>query len=190
MDVRVIYRDCPTCGVSFGQPDDPGRKRHFCSDACKQAAYRARKRTREQAHQRAQQEDARRRAREEHARRQRDRTRRTPPPHAGSSRPGPFCGSCGGHRGPHTVHHDQARPRPRPAPLGRPTRQGSLDRLPRGGRRLPGQGRAAPSQVRPVLEDGRIVTVMLPRRLEGVRGEAPNGSVRALMGGYGGATGR
>ena len=108
MDVRVIYRTCPTCGASFGQPDDPGRKRRFCSDACKQAAYRARQRTREQAHQRAQQEDARRRAREEHARRARDRTRRTPPPHAGSSRPGPFCGSCGGHRGPHTFHHDQA----------------------------------------------------------------------------------
>jgi hypothetical protein len=41
-------------------------------------------------------------------RRARDRTRRTPPPHAGTSRPGPFCGTCGGHRGPHTVHHDQA----------------------------------------------------------------------------------
>jgi hypothetical protein len=27
MDVRVIYRTCPTCGTSFGQPDDPGRKR-------------------------------------------------------------------------------------------------------------------------------------------------------------------
>jgi hypothetical protein len=51
----------------------------------------------------------RRRAREE-ARRARDRSRRSPPPHAGTSRPGPFCGSCGGHRGPHTVHHDQARP--------------------------------------------------------------------------------
>ena len=30
------------------------------------------------------------------------------PPHAGRSRSGPFCGTCGGHRGPHTVHHDQA----------------------------------------------------------------------------------
>jgi predicted nucleic acid-binding Zn ribbon protein len=44
MDVRVIHRTCPTCGRTFGQPDDPGRKRRFCSDACKQAAYRARKR--------------------------------------------------------------------------------------------------------------------------------------------------
>jgi endogenous inhibitor of DNA gyrase (YacG/DUF329 family) len=100
MKMRVIYRTCPTCGHRFGQPDDPGRKRRFCSDACKQAAYRARKRVREQAHQRAQQEDARRRAR--------DRARRSPPPHAGSSRPGPYCAGCGGHRGPHTVHHDQA----------------------------------------------------------------------------------
>jgi endogenous inhibitor of DNA gyrase (YacG/DUF329 family) len=34
MDVRVIYRTCPVCGRIFGQPDDPGRKRRFCSDAC------------------------------------------------------------------------------------------------------------------------------------------------------------
>jgi hypothetical protein len=108
MDVRVIHRTCPTCGRRFGQPDDPGRKRRYCSDACKQAAYRARKRAREQAHQRAQ-DDARRRQREEQARRQRDRARtHRPPPHAGSSRSGPFCGACGGHRGPHTFHHDQA----------------------------------------------------------------------------------
>ena len=96
MDVRVIYRTCPACGRRFGQPDDQGRKRRFCSDACKQAAYRARKR--EQARQRA----------EEDARRARDRSRRTPPPHAGTSRPGPYCTGCGGHRGPHTLHHDQA----------------------------------------------------------------------------------
>ena len=89
----------PACGRRFAQPDDPGRKRRFCSDACKQAAYRARKRARDQARQRAE-DDARRRAR--------DRTRRTPPPHAGTSRPGPYCAGCGGHRGPHTVHHDQA----------------------------------------------------------------------------------
>jgi endogenous inhibitor of DNA gyrase (YacG/DUF329 family) len=100
MDVRTIYRTCPACGRRFGQPDDPGRKRRFCSDACKQAAYRARKRAREQARQRAE-DDAHRRARD------RARTHR-PPPHAGSSRPGPFCGACGGRRGPHTLHHDQA----------------------------------------------------------------------------------
>jgi endogenous inhibitor of DNA gyrase (YacG/DUF329 family) len=106
--VRVIYRDCPTCGRRFGQPNDPRRKRRFCSDACKQAAYRARKRAREQARQRAHEEDARRRAREDaHRARDRARTHR-PPPHASSSRPSPFCGTCGGHRGPHTFHHDQA----------------------------------------------------------------------------------
>jgi endogenous inhibitor of DNA gyrase (YacG/DUF329 family) len=104
VDVRVIYRTCPTCGHRFAQPDDPGRKRRFCSDACKQAAYRQRRRAREQARQRAQ-DDTRRRQREEQARRTRSRR---PPPHAGTSRPGPFCGTCGGHRGPHTVHHDQA----------------------------------------------------------------------------------
>jgi predicted nucleic acid-binding Zn ribbon protein len=106
MDVRIIYSTCPTCGASFGQPDDPGRKRRFCSDACKQAAYRTRKRARDQARQRAEEEAAR-RAREERARRARARDRRTPP-HAGTSRPGPFCGACGGPRGPHALHHDQA----------------------------------------------------------------------------------
>jgi endogenous inhibitor of DNA gyrase (YacG/DUF329 family) len=107
MKVRIIYRTCPACGRRFGQPDDPGRKRRFCSDACKQAAYRQRKRAHEQARQRGQ--DDTRRQREEQARRARDRTRtHRPPPHAGSSRPGPFCGACGGHRGPHTFHHDQA----------------------------------------------------------------------------------
>jgi hypothetical protein len=107
MDVRIIYRTCPACGRRFGQPDDPGRKRRFCSDACKQAAYRARKREREHARQRAQ-DEARRRAREEQGRRARDRGHRTQPPHAGTSRPGPYCAGCGGHRWPHTVHHDQA----------------------------------------------------------------------------------
>jgi predicted house-cleaning noncanonical NTP pyrophosphatase (MazG superfamily) len=80
----------PTCGHRFGQPDDPGRKRRFCSDACKQAAYRQRKRAREQARQQAQ-DGAHRRARED-ARRARDRARRSPPPHAGTSRPGRWCG--------------------------------------------------------------------------------------------------
>jgi dTMP kinase len=109
--MRIIWRDCEHCGRAFSQPDDPGRKRRFCADACKQAAYRARKRQAEQARRRAEEEAAR-RAREERRRReeqarQRQRAHR-PPPHAGSSRPGPFCGACGGHRGPHTTHHDQA----------------------------------------------------------------------------------
>jgi hypothetical protein len=108
--MRIIWRDCEHCGREFSQPDDPGRKRRFCADACKQAAYRARKRHAEQARRWAEEEAAR-RAREERRRREEQaRQRRThrPPPHAGSSRPGPFCGACGGHRGPHTTHHDQA----------------------------------------------------------------------------------
>jgi hypothetical protein len=37
----TIWRTCPSCGASFQQPDDPGRKRVYCSRACQQAAYRA-----------------------------------------------------------------------------------------------------------------------------------------------------
>jgi hypothetical protein len=109
--MRIIWQDCEHCGNQFSQPDDPGRKRRFCADACKQAAYRARKRAQEQARRRAEEEEAARRAREQRQRREehaRQRRAHQPPPHAGSSRPGPFCGACGGHRGPHTTHHDQA----------------------------------------------------------------------------------
>jgi hypothetical protein len=38
----VLTRICPVCGRSFAQPDDPGRKRVYDTDACKQSAYRAR----------------------------------------------------------------------------------------------------------------------------------------------------
>ena len=41
----TIWRTCPSCGAGFEQPDDPGRKRIYCSRACQQAAYRARQRT-------------------------------------------------------------------------------------------------------------------------------------------------
>jgi uncharacterized protein DUF2786 len=41
----TIWRTCPSCGGGFEQPDDPGRKRVYCSRACQQAAYRARQRT-------------------------------------------------------------------------------------------------------------------------------------------------
>ena len=41
----TIWRTCPSCGGGFEQPDDPGRKRIYCSRACQQAAYRARQRT-------------------------------------------------------------------------------------------------------------------------------------------------
>jgi hypothetical protein len=73
--VRTIRTTCAHCGARFEQPDDPGRKRRFCSAACKQAAYRARKRHQQQEARRRAEEEARRR--EEQARR--TRTRRPPP---------------------------------------------------------------------------------------------------------------
>jgi hypothetical protein len=107
--VTTIYTDCAHCGTTFTQPDDPGRKRRFCSGRCRTGAYRARKRRQEQAEQQRQRrhyEQAR-----EHARRQRQRERaraHQPPPHAGTSRPRSFCGACGGLRATHTYHHDDA----------------------------------------------------------------------------------
>ena len=41
---RTSWRTCPSCGSSFEQPDDPGRKRVYCSRACQQADDRARQR--------------------------------------------------------------------------------------------------------------------------------------------------
>ena len=111
-DPTWIWRDCEHCGAPFGQPDDPGRKRRFCSAACRTGAYRARKRRQEQADQRQRErqqqdhqanDDAWWRARERY-----QRQRHQPPPHAGTSRPGTWCGTCGGTRGPHTYHHDDA----------------------------------------------------------------------------------
>ncbi len=119
-DPTWIWRDCEHCGTPFGQPDDPGRKRRFCSGACRTGAYRARKRRQEQQDQQRQrraQEQARENARrqrdqqDQQQRRQREHARQRasqPPPHAGTSRPGTWCGLCGGLRGPHTYHHDDA----------------------------------------------------------------------------------
>ncbi len=104
-DPTWIWRDCEHCGTSFGQPDDPGRKRRFCSGACRTGAYRARKRRQEHADR--QRQEQRRHAYEDTGRRQRARSHQ-PPPHAGTSRPGTWCGPCGGMRGPHTYHHDDA----------------------------------------------------------------------------------
>jgi hypothetical protein len=108
--IRMIRTACAYCGSRFEQPDDPGRKRRFCSAACKQAAYRVRKR-RQQQEARRRAEEAARRAHEEARRRREEQARHArahrPPPHHGASR-GPFCGACDGHRGPHTLHHDQA----------------------------------------------------------------------------------
>ena len=45
MSAATIWRTCPSCGAGFEQPDDPGRKRVYCSRASQQAAYRTRQRT-------------------------------------------------------------------------------------------------------------------------------------------------
>jgi len=103
-----IWTQCEHCGAEFGQPYDPGRRRRFCSGACRTAAYRARKRRQQQEQQ---SQEQRHRANEDQARRQRERARarsQQPPPHAGTSRPGTWCDPCGGMRGPHTYHHDDA----------------------------------------------------------------------------------
>jgi hypothetical protein len=42
---RDHLANLPSCGGGFEEPDDPGRKRVYCSRACQQAAYRARQRT-------------------------------------------------------------------------------------------------------------------------------------------------
>jgi hypothetical protein len=101
-DPTWIWSDCQHCGAEFGQPYDPGRRRRFCSGRCRTAAYRARKRQQQQ-----EQAQHQRQYREDTGRRQRERARsQQPPPHAGTSRPGTWCGACRGVRGPHTFHHD------------------------------------------------------------------------------------
>jgi hypothetical protein len=165
------YTDCEHCGATFGQPDDPGRKRRFCSGACRTgacrtgacrtAAHRACKRQQEQAeherqrraHEQARDHARHQREREDQERRQRQRERARqrasqPPPHVGTSRPRVFCGACGGLRATHPP--PRRRPRARPPPLRRPAHQGRLHHLRPRGRRLHRQGQAAPRQVRPL----------------------------------------
>jgi hypothetical protein len=111
--IRMIRSSCAWCGAGFEQPDDPGRKRRYCSAACKQAAYRARKRREQQARQRAEEEAAR-RAREERARREeqarRAQTRRPPPPR-------PLVQRLRRASQPPHLPPRPGRPRPRPPPL-------------------------------------------------------------------------
>jgi hypothetical protein len=102
----TIWRTCPSCGAGFEQPDDPGRKRVYCSRACQQAAYRARQRTsagqhtgrqdwRSQSHEQRRQRAGSERpgAGQRHHRRQDQHTgqreqRRPPPGSANGQRPG------------------------------------------------------------------------------------------------------
>ena len=95
----TIWRTCPSCFGSFEQPDDPGRKRVYCSRACQQAAYRARQRTsagqrtgrQDQRHQRAgsQRPGAGQRHHQRQDQHTGQREQRRPPPHsANGQRPG------------------------------------------------------------------------------------------------------
>jgi hypothetical protein len=99
----TIWRTCPSCYGSFEQPDDPGRKRVYCSRACQQAAYRARQRPSTGQHG-SRQEQRRQRPGSErsgagqrhHQRQQRQdqqRDQRRPPPHsANGHQPGAASG--------------------------------------------------------------------------------------------------
>ena len=108
----TIWRTCPSCFGSFEQPDDPGRKRVYCSRACQQAAYRARQRS--SAGQRAGRQDWRSESHEQ--RRQR----------AGSERPG--AGQRHQQRQErHDQQHRQRRPPPHSANGQRPGASGSDD---------------------------------------------------------------
>jgi hypothetical protein len=82
MSATTIWRTCPSCGRSFEQPDDPGRKRVYCSRACQQAAYRARQR-----HSSAQQRTSRQDWRQERCSKRHEQ-RRPPPGGANGYRPG------------------------------------------------------------------------------------------------------
>jgi Protein of unknown function (DUF2786) len=101
----TIWRTCPSCGASFEQPDDPGRKRVYCSRACQQAAYRARQRT--SAGQHHSRQDRRQDWRSERHEQRRQR--------AGSERPG-----AGQRHGEHRQQHQQRRPPPHGANGQRP----------------------------------------------------------------------
>jgi hypothetical protein len=105
----TIWRTCPSCGAGFEQPDDPGRKRVYCSRACQQAAYRARQRT--SAGQRNSRQDRRQSWRSEHYEQRRQR--------AGSERPG--AGQRHHQRqDEHRQQHGQRRPPPHSANGQRP----------------------------------------------------------------------
>jgi hypothetical protein len=101
----TIWRACPSCGGSFEQPDDPGRKRVYCSRACQQTAYRARQRT--SAGQRSSRQD---RRQSWHSERHEQRRQR-----AGSERPG-----AGQRHHQRDQQHQQRRPPPHSANGQRP----------------------------------------------------------------------
>jgi hypothetical protein len=106
----TIWRTCPSCFSSFEQPDDPGRKRVYCSRACQQAAYRARQRSsagqrsgrqesRSESHQQRRQHagsgqaDAGQRQHQRQERQDQQHRQRRPPPHSAN---GQRAGATGG----------------------------------------------------------------------------------------------
>jgi hypothetical protein len=97
----TIWRTCPSCGAGFEQPDDPGRKRIYCSRACQQAVYRARQRP--SAGQHSGRQDW--RSERQEQRRQ---------------RPGSHQAGAGQRRRQHTGQRDQRRPPPHSANGQRP----------------------------------------------------------------------
>ena len=109
----TIWRTCPSCYGSFEQPDDPGRKRVYCSRACQQAAYRARQRT--SAGQGSSRQDRRRDWRSERHEQRRQR--------AGSERPG-----AGQRHHQRDQQHQQRRPPPHSANGQRPGATAGDDR--------------------------------------------------------------
>jgi Protein of unknown function (DUF2786) len=108
----TIWRSCPSCGAGFEQPDDPGRKRVYCSRACQQAAYRARQRT--SAGQQSGRQD-----RRQDWRSERHQQRRQRP---GSERSG-----AGQRHDEHRQQHQQRRPPPHSANGQRPGATGGDD---------------------------------------------------------------
>jgi uncharacterized protein DUF2786 len=100
----TIWRTCPSCFGSFEQPDDPGRKRVYCSRACQQAAYHARQRASAgQRHSSGQQRTGRQDWRSEYREQRRE--------HAGSERPG-----AGKHQHQRQDRQDQQHRQRRPPP--------------------------------------------------------------------------
>jgi hypothetical protein len=80
----TVTSTCKNCGVTFEQFTDPGRRRQFCSSACRQAAYRARTgktgheaASQRKAHEQERRERDARRARERRAREAQEQAART-----------------------------------------------------------------------------------------------------------------
>jgi hypothetical protein len=74
--MHMIWQDCERCGAPFAQPYDPGRRRQFCSNACRQSAYRVRVRYAKSAREQREREEQARRWQEESRRAEEEARRR------------------------------------------------------------------------------------------------------------------